>query len=63
MRYGIFDAKGQLANVAFDLALRDNVPSIRAAVTRRHTDFDESLNAHGHFGNKSASVEVRYGLT
>jgi hypothetical protein len=53
---------GALANVAFDLALRDNVPSIRAAVTRRHTDVDESLSAHGHFENKSVSIEVRYGL-
>ena len=31
-------------------------------VTRRHTDFDESLSAHRHFENKSASIEVRYGL-
>ncbi len=30
-------------------------------VTHRHTDFDESLSAHRHFENKSASIEVRYG--
>jgi hypothetical protein len=31
-------------------------------VTHRHTDFDESPSAHRHFENKSASIEVRYGL-
>jgi hypothetical protein len=29
--------------------------------TCRQTDVDESLSAHRHFENKSASIEARYG--
>ena len=46
---------------------KDNLPpdSCEAPtllVTHCHTEFDESLSAHRHFENKSASIEVRYGL-
>ena len=41
--------------------LPDSCEAPTLLVTHRHTDFDESLSAHRHFENKSASIEVRYG--